>query len=295
MHIGSLAKLFLKRASTPAPTPEPAPQVKDEFKGRLKPSFILIGAQRCGTTSLYWYLSEHPQIIPAAQKEVHYFDFNFASGPQWYAAQFAKRGEEKPGKSENPDAWITGEASPYYLFHPLCAARVRAALPEARLLVMLRNPTDRALSHYQHETRLGNETLSFDEAIAREDERLQGLREKLVAEPLAHLQPYQSFSYRARGCYLDQIAEWLRHFPREQMHITISEDFYADPASELKKVTDFLGLPPCPAKETGEFTKYNYAEYSEMNPATRQWLVDFFRPHNQRLEEFLGRKLDWDR
>lgn len=268
---------------------------KDEFKGRLKPSFILIGAQRCGTTSLYWYLSEHPQIIPAAQKEVHYFDFNFASGPQWYANQFAKRSEEKPGKSEDQDQWVTGEASPYYLFHPLCAERVRQALPEAKLLVMLRNPTDRALSHYQHEIRLGNETLSFDEAIAAEDERLRGLREKLSAEPLSHSQAYQSFSYRSRGCYLEQITEWLRHFPREQMHITISEDFYTDPAGELKKVTDFLGLPPCPVKQAGEFTKYNFAEYSEMNPATRRWLVDFFQPHNQRLEEFLGRKLGWDK
>jgi hypothetical protein len=188
---------------------------------------LIIGAQRAGTTSLYNYLTAHPEIAPAATKEVHFFDVHYSKGPAWYEAQFAGRAESQ----------ITGEASPYYLFHPLAAVRAAALLPEAKLIVLLRNPVDRALSQHQHETRRGKETLSLEQALAVEDSRLAGEAERIVREPGYRSTAHQWYSYRARGCYMDQIENWLRCFRREQLLILLSEQFYADPSTELRRVT----------------------------------------------------------
>ena len=261
---------------------------------RLKPAFLIIGAQRCGTTSLYSYLAEHPLIIPAARKEVHFFDVNYARGPKWYRQQFASRLD--PALRRSPRLrWTTGEASPYYLFHPLAPRRAAQLLPKVKLIAILRNPVDRALSHYHHEVRCRHETLPFANAIAAEEERLRGERELMIANESYRSHYHQRFSYAARGCYMDQLEEWLKFFPRAQLLVVLSDRFYAEPPAVLREVTDFLQLAPLPPRDEVIYDKHNYAEYKEMDPALRQRLVDYFRPHNARLEAFLGTKLDWDR
>ena len=120
-----------------------------------KPNFLIIGAQRCGTTSLYNYLIQHPQIVPSSKKEVHFFDLNFHLGQSWYEKHF-------PEVSDNI---LTGEASPYYIFHPLCPKRIFDYDPSVKLIVILRNPIDRAYSHYRHIVRLGHEPLKFEDAL----------------------------------------------------------------------------------------------------------------------------------
>jgi hypothetical protein len=254
---------------------------------RLKPSFLIIGAQRAGTTSLYSYLTAHPQIAPAARKEVHFFDVHYPKGEQWYWEQFPTC----DGGGFGPQ--ITGEASPYYLFHPLAAERAAALLPDARLIVLLRNPIDRALSHHQHETRRGMETLSFADALSAEESRLRGEAERIRREPGYRSTAHQWHSYRSRGCYRDQLEQWLRFFKREQMLVLISEEFYADPARSLRQVTDFLVLPPLPPLPADAYEKHNLASYGSMNPALGGELADFYAPHNARLAEFLGRDLGW--
>lgn len=253
---------------------------------RLKPSFIIIGAQRAGTTSLYSYLVEHPLIVPAAMKEVHYFDVHYAKGDEWYSQQF--------GTAPQPGA-ITGEASPYYLFHPLAPERIARLLPDVKLIALLRNPIDRALSHHQHETRRGKETLPFAEALAAEEDRLQGEADRIRHEPGYRSTAHQWHSYRSRGCYMDQIAQWLPHFPREQFLFLLSERFYADPSAALRQVTDFLALPPLPPQPAGKFEKHNLASYGEMAPEVREELATSYRPHNERLAEFLGENPGWER
>jgi hypothetical protein len=252
---------------------------------RLKPSFIIIGAQRAGTTSLYSYLAEHPLIAPAALKEVHFFDVHFAKGTGWYWGQFPA----------SPAAGaITGEASPYYLFHPLAPQRIAELLPEVKLITLLRNPIDRALSHHQHESRRGKETLPFGEALAAEPARLRGEAERIVREPGYRSTAHQWHSYRSRGCYMDQLEQWLPHFPRENFLTLLSERFYADPSTALRQVTDFLGLPSLPPQQAASFEKHNLASYEEMDPTLRQQLGEFYRPHNARLAEFLGEDPGWD-
>ena len=254
----------------------------------LEPRFIIIGAQRCGTTSLYSYLAEHPQIIGAAQKELHFFDIHFARGVDWYWRQF-------PPGVRLPSTTITGEASPYYLFHPLAAQRMATVLPAVKLLVLLRNPVDRAFSHYRHEVRRGKETLSFEAALAAEENRLRGEAEKIRGDTSYRSTAHQWHSYRSRGCYMDQLADWLPFFPGERFLILISEQFYHDPSSTLQKVTDFLELPALPRRVARAYEKHNLAGPERMDATIRGELVAFYRSHNARLADFLQIDLGWDR
>jgi len=252
---------------------------------RLKPAFIIIGAQRAGTTSLYSYLTAHPLIAPAATKEVHFFDVHYGRGTDWYWEQF-------PVASEA--GMITGEASPYYLFHPLVPERIAALLPEVKLIVLLRNPIDRALSHHQHESRRGKEVRPFTDAVAVQTERLRSEAERIAREPGYRSTVHQWHSYRCRGRYLEQIEQWLPHFPRRNFLPLLSERFYADPSTSLRQVTDFLQLPPMPPKRIVNYEKHNRASYPGMPSAVRQELAEYYRPHNSRLATFLGEDPGWD-
>lgn len=255
-------------------------------RARPSPTFIIIGAQRAGTTSLYNYLTQHPAVIAARRKELHFFDRSFHLGIGWYRRQF-----RKPPLLRIGARLITGESTPYYLFHPLVAERVWQAFPEMKLIALLRNPVDRALSHYHFSVRLGHETLSFEDALAQEADRLAGERERLCTQPGYQSHAYVNFSYQARGMYADQLEMWLRRFPREQLLILRSEDLYRSPSHVLNTVCDFLSLPPCTVEV---FERYNHNEYPPMNPATRARLHDSFAPLNRRLHEIAGRDFEWE-
>src|SRR5215467_6288621 len=172
---------------------------------RLLPDFLIIGGQRCGTTSLYYYLTDQPCVYPAATKEVHFFDDHFASGIDWYRAQFPTSAYKNYVERVRHQHFLTGEASPYYLFHPHAPRRISAALLYVKLIVLLRNPVDRAFSHYWLEVKGRYESLSFEEAIRCEQERIAGECEKMVNDENYHSFKYRRFSYLTRGIYIDQI------------------------------------------------------------------------------------------
>jgi Sulfotransferase domain len=258
---------------------------------RLLPDFLIIGAQRCGTTSLQRYLIQHPCIAPAFRKEVHFFDKNLSKGTTWYREHFPSLLYKYYVTTILRRRFMTGEASAAYIFYPHAPKRVLATVPRAKLIILLRNPVDRAYSHYQHEVSLKYETLPFDEAIARESERLHGEREKMLADQSYDSYSYRHHSYLSRGVYAEQLAIWMSLFSREQMLILQSEDFFARPASVFQKVLRFLDLPPW---ELSEYKPYNAREYSTMNAATRRRLIDYFEPHNRRLRELVGQKFAWN-
>ena len=259
---------------------------------RMLPDFIVIGTQRGGTTSLYRYLAAHPGVAPTlVSKGVHYFDVQYDRSPSWYRGHFPPRAYRAWRHDVLRQPLITGEASPYYLFHPAVPERVAAMLPDVKLIAMLRDPVKRAFSHYHHEFEGGYETLpTFEEAIDAEDGRLEGETERLLEDPAYASFSHQHHSYLARGRYAEQLEAWFAHVPRERFLIVTSEEFYRETASTYATVQDFLGLPRHPL---AEFKTYNAHTYEPMSEATNARLREHFRGPNQALSDLLGRELGW--
>jgi len=156
--------------------------------------------------------------------------------------------------------------------------------------VLVRNPVDRALSQYNHEVALGRESLSFDEALAAEDERLRGEVERLVADPRYFSRDWWSHTYKARGRYAEQLDRWLAVFPRDQLLIVPSDDLAAEPAETHARVLEFLGAPP---HRLDAYPRVYEREYEPMGPETRARLTAEFEEPNRRLYGLLGRELGW--
>ena len=260
---------------------EPVPEVL--------PNFVIIGAQKSGTTFLYNLLTRHPYVEGTFEKEVHYFDRYFEKGIEWYRSQFPlpKRNEERK--------FITGETTPDYLFHPHAAKRMVKVVPQARLILLLRNPVDRAYSHYHHNlTRKGRETLGFEEAIEAEEARLHGEMDKMLKDERYTSYEYRHFSYLYKGIYVDHLLRWSEFFYKDQMLVLKSEDFYEHSLETLKVIQTFLHLPlwkPEPSVLSTLPKRQN--RYPEMNLATRRRLEEYFAPHNRRLYEYLGVDFGW--
>jgi sulfotransferase family protein len=264
-----------------------APQVSGKPEIGALPDFLIIGAHKCGTTSLYHLLTQHPYVEPAPVKELHFFDRpeRFDKGIEWYRRCFP------PPRWKDGRRTITGEATPYYLFHPHAADRIAEMLPQAKLIALLRNPVDRAYSHYHMQRRLGHETSSFEEAVEAEKARLQhGEKESSEHERYSSVS-HDPSNLLARGIYVDQLLRWSRFFDDEQMLVLKSEDFFERPADTLKLVLDFLDLPEW---EPPAWEIHNKGDYEQkINPATRRWLEEYFEPHNKRLYEYLGVDFGW--
>ena len=201
-------------------------------------------------------------------------------GTAWYRGQFPLRN----------DGRIAGEASPGYLFHPLAPERVRETVPDAKLIVLLRDPVDRALSHYHHEAALGREPLSFEDAIDAEPERTRGEEERLAREPGYFSHAWWNYTYRARGLYADQLERWLAVFPREQLLVVPSDDLSADPGAAYASVLAFLGAAP---HRLDSYPRVFERQYEPMAPETRAKLAAEFAEPNRRLYELLGRDFGW--
>jgi hypothetical protein len=285
------------RSATPGPLRRPLASAIEQVGVwtsplRLMPSFIILGGQRCGTNSLYEYLVRHPNVLRAMPgQEVHYFDFNFHKGSGWYRGHFPTKVRGALAKSPWNLQLITGECSPYYMFHPLSPERIAQLLPEVKLFVLLRNPVDRAYSHYQHERKRGIEELSFEEAIAAEPERLNGEVDKILEDPRYYSFNHHHFSYLSRGLYITQLERLISLFPRQNLLVLISEQFFSDPVSAHAKAIAFLGLPP---HRLPVYTTYNPGRYTSMDPDLRKRLKDHFAEANECLYRLLDTDYRWN-
>lgn len=257
---------------------------------RVAPDYIIIGGQRCGTTAVNRYLWEHPNVIPAMYKEVHFYDVGYDRGLPWYLGHFPTARYRSHVASRRGGVALTGEATPYYLFHPLVAERLAQTLPDTRLIVLLRDPVARAISHYHHERKLGVETLGLVDALEAEDDRLAGEEARLVDDPTYTSFAHQHFSYKARGRYAAQLARWFDQFPREQILIVDANALFEDPAREFERVTSFLGLPTV---TRASFESHNALRYDGEREAAEH-LLEHFRSHNRELYGLLGKDFGWD-
>jgi hypothetical protein len=247
---------------------------------RPLPDFLVIGAQKAGTTALYAYLRWHPGIAGPSWKEVSFFDRHWWRGEAWYRGQFPLRAGER----------LVGEASPSYLFPPLAPERARSLVPGAKLVALLRDPVDRAYSQYQHEVALGREPLSFEDALAAEDERLVGEVERLIADSRAFSRAWWDHTYTARGRYAEQLERWLEAFPSEQLLVVRTEELGERPAETYASILAFLGAEP---HELPDYPRVFDRDYEPMRAETRAALAATFAEPNRRLEALLGRELGW--
>jgi len=261
---------------------------------RPLPDFLVIGTKRGGTTSLWRYLIQHPlvpRLFPAWNtKTSHYFEDNWTRGEAWYRSHFPTQRQRVALERKHGAPAKVGEAAPLYMFHPLAAARVAALMPQARMIVLLRDPVERAYSHWKERRTEGTEPLDFAEALAAEPARTAGEKERLIAEPGSVSTAYDWYSYRARGRYLEHLAPWLSHFDRDQFLFLPSETFYRAPAESYAVALSFIGLPPF---DLGSYDVYNDRPSKGMDPGVRAELTDYYRPHNAALSARLGMSFDW--
>lgn len=261
---------------------------------RPLPDFLIIGTKRGGTTSLWNYLIQHPlvpRLYPAWNtKASHYFEEHWSRGEAWYRSHFPTERQRAALEKRHGGPVRAGEAAPLYMFHPLAAERVARLMPQVRLIVLLRDPVERAYSHWKERRTHGIEPLSFVEALAAEEERTAGERERMIADPDYFSQPYDWYTYRARGRYLEHLEPWLARFDRRQMLFLPSEDLYRDARATYRRTLDFLGLPPFDLRD---FKVYNDRRSAPLDADVRAELTEYYRPYNAALRERLGLDLDW--
>ena len=261
---------------------------------RLRPTFLILGAQKAGTTSLHRYLTEHPAVLRASPKEVRYFSTNYARGERWYRAQFPLVTRRAPTRLRTGAQPAIGEASPQYLFHPFAPERVQAYDPGMKLIAILRDPVERAYSQYQMQLRWGYEHGTFEEALDREEAELEAELATLSSDPASYSTLANRISYVARGRYAEQLERWLAIFPREQLLLVLSEELFGRPEDVMTSVCAFLDIPERRAKEYPRLAGGGGVfEYGSMAPETRERLARAFVEPNRRLEELLGIGLAW--
>jgi hypothetical protein len=263
-------------------------------RARMLPGFLIVGAERCGTTSLFDVLRQHPAVFNGTlpRKEVHYFDDKYGHGLGWYQCHFplaARTRLAARGAGVTPVAF---EATANYMFHPVAPDRIHRDLPGARLLVLVRDPVERAYSAHAHQIGYGFETEPFERALELEDTRVAGEVERIVADPGYESFAFNHHTYRARGHYADQLDHLEKVFGRDRIHVVDSGDFFATPGPTYDRILDFLGLPQVGGPR---FTPQNARPRSPMPESLRTALTEHFRPYDERLVPWLGREPSWRR
>jgi tetratricopeptide (TPR) repeat protein len=248
-------------------------------KGKLKgPSFLIIGAPKCGTTTLFENINKHPQVLDPIYKETRYFDTKLSQyGSDYYFAHFPPTPED--------NSFITGESDPGYIYTKNGPQNIFELLPNIKLILIFRNPVDRTISQYHHWVRSGKEPRSLELAIQSELNIIQEAKEfnRQVMNQTGH-------AYLGKSIYYYFIKQWLNIFPREQLLILSNEDLDKNAAVTMKKVYQFLDVEDY----TASFElRHNVGTYSSVNQDIYNQLSEFYQPYNQRLEELLGMKFNW--
>lgn len=250
---------------------------------RTLPSVIIVGAMKSGTSSLFSYLKQHPQLFASNKKEVHFFDSpsNLAKGQSWYRAHFPI--QKRMGF--NAKAF---EASPRYLFDPFAPEHIFSLLPRVKIIAVLRNPTDRAISHYFHERRRNREPLPIHDALQQEESRLA----RSIKAKDYWSKEYIHYSYKKRGLYKEQLERYLHFFPRRQILTVPSEGLFSAPDHHLTRIFEFLGVDT--EFKINNLRPHNTAdERPDIAPVIYEHLRSYFAPHNQELYKLIGESYSW--
>lgn len=267
--------------------------VKRHFFGvtsifRVLPDFFVIGPGRTGTTSLFYYLDQHPSLAKSAYDELGFFDVNFHLGMYWYRSLFPSILTKFRIKSKT-NFFMTYDVTPSYVRRPWIARRMKKLFPNSKFIIVLRNPIDKTYSHYHLSAKSG-ETRTFEEII--EDDMNDILGWNIEKKDDNYFATKVENSKLARGFYIEQIPVWFDLFSKDQILIISSEDLSSYTKNTMNKIFKFLNLPEY---DIPNIEKVNVSKYTKMNPSTRKMLVDFFKPYNEKLYNFLNYKFDWDK
>lgn len=246
-----------------------------QVKKEQPPDFIIVGASKCGTSSLFQYLNEHPQILLPHKKELNFFTpQNIERGLEWYYAHF-------PAITDY-EGLITGEASPAYFNNPAAREHISQLPKKLKIIILLRNPIERVISWYYHNIKCGQEHRSLIEVITTEIKQVKATSPEKID---------YSCDYVADSIYLNKIKKWLHIIPEDQILIIPTEALASKPEITMKQIFDFLQLPDYTAIE---YFRHNQGFYNtESHHQIINTLSDFFTPYNQQLETLLGRKFNW--
>ncbi|GMU77526.1 MAG: hypothetical protein AMXMBFR46_03260 [Acidimicrobiia bacterium] len=252
---------------------------------RALPDFVIVGAQKAGTTTLYTQLVAHPSVLAALRKEVHFFD-RTPRALAWYRAFFPHRARIA-SVQRRTGAGVTGEATPFYLCHPAVPARLAAVVPDVRVIAVLRDPVARAISGYHHVRRWGRETRPIEVALDPGAEEVPASPDD-AAWYDSPTSPLRVRGYLARGRYAEQLDRWYARFPREQVLVLETGDLTSGVA--LARSLAHLGIAPTDGPPAAD---RNVGAYSPPASSLESTLRDYFRPHNERLFALLGTAYPW--
>lgn len=259
---------------------------------RMLPDFIIIGAQKCGTTSMYDFVTRHPDVAPAHSKEVHHFTFHDRLdlkrwdeprpehekfGTNWYRSNFPTTLAGFLHSLRHGRRLLTGEATTLYLPYPGVPERMARLLPDVRLIVMLRDPADRAYSAYNFYKWYYGEDRTFEDAIAQD---MDGTETRIIRTYLEH------------GHYADHLERWFEHYPREQFLVLHDAEMRADLQGTMDRVWDFLGLRPHSFGDNPP-PNLNVGRYGPMSDEMRALLKSYYAPHDARLASLMGGRRFW--
>lgn len=258
------------------------------------PDYLIIGAAKSGTSSLYEHLIQHHDVEPAVGKEINFFDMNYNKGANWYRTYFPLSFQKILTKKIYKNDFSTGEATPRYFDHPHAPKRIKKLIPLVKIIVLLRNPIDRAYSHWNMMVSHNRENLSFEDAIKKENERIDGLYERMNKDETFYSREYYWYAYLDRGIYVKKLKHWMKFIPKNQFLILQSENFFQHPSETYNRVLQFLNLS---AKELVDYKQFRKGSYKKqkMDMNTRAKLVEFFKKHNEELYKILDEKFDWDK
>lgn len=262
---------------------------------RPGPDFLVIGAKRGGTTSLHHYLAEHPGVLPLFPspekiKGTYYFTDHYDRGDRWYLSHFPTRATRQRVARRLGYQPVAGDNTPYYLYHPLAPARAAELVPDARIVALLRNPIERAFSHYKERRANGTEPLDFESALDAEESRCAGEHERILADPT-----YVSFAHRHQS-YVDQsryappLERWFAAYPREQLLVLPAEELYRDPQRVFDQVCAHLRLPPVALRAP---RAHNAEPSPGIEPRVRARLSELLAPDIEAVEKLLERDMGW--
>ena len=260
---------------------------------RVLPNFLIIGYPKCGTTSLHFYLSQHPSMGETSKKEIHFFSVMFDKGLNWYKARFPTVFDKKQIENKRHLPFITGEGSVDYVTNPFTPKRIKEIIPNVKLIVILRNPIDRAYSSYHASVRDGGEFEdTFEDAIEHDQERFEVLKKRIIGNQLNdHTLNLMQIPHLSIGKYINDMPKWLELFANQLLIINY-DDYVESKKKTLENVFKFLQIPNFEIKDA---TNRNVGKYKPMNPKTRQKLIEYYEPYNEKLEKLLNMKFNWNK